>query len=77
VLIQSKMKLLFFPRVYNVNMFCAYQIYVSCCSQAMLHQGDCSAIKLKVRAMNINIGLKSLAAKATTDAMVPTPLLDA
>jgi len=27
----------FFPRVYNVTMFHAYQILPRCCSQAMLH----------------------------------------
>ena len=45
-LVHSKIKLLSFPRVYNVAMFHAFWIPPRCCSQAMLHWEDCSAIKL-------------------------------
>ena len=34
---------LFFPRVYNVTMFRAYQILPTCRSKVILHRGDCSA----------------------------------
>jgi len=45
-LVHSKIKLIFFPRVYNVTMFHAFWIPPHCCSQAMLHWEDCSGIKL-------------------------------
>ena len=50
-------------------MFRAYRIVPRCRSQAMLHRGDCAAIKSK------GYGLKIVATKAATAATVPTPLL--
>ena len=44
-LAHSKNKVAFFPRVYNVTIFRAYRILPRCRSQAILRQGDCSAIK--------------------------------
>jgi len=75
VLVHSKTKLLSLSRSVNVTMFHAYRILPRCHSQAMLHRGDCSTINFKVRAMNISIRLKSVAAKAATAATVRTPLL--
>ena len=45
--------MLFFFKSYNLIMFCVYQILHS---EAMLHRGDCSAIKLQKGIMNINVG---------------------
>ena len=45
-----------------------------CHSQAMLHQGDCSAKNLKSGLWILIIGLKSVVDKANTAATVPTPL---
>jgi len=53
-LVHSKTKLFFFSESVNVAMFHAYRILPRCCSQAMLHRGDCSAIKLlRIRASGI------------------------
>ena len=40
LVIAKKVLAAFFSRVYNLNMFCVYQILPHCHSQATLHQGD-------------------------------------
>ena len=52
-------------------MFCVYQNTTLLYSKAILYLGDISAIKLKKQVMNINAGLNSVVAKATT---IPMPL---
>ena len=73
-LVLRKIKLLFFQECITLPCFMHTEYYLIVVLKQCCIEETAQLYNFKVRAMNINIGLKRVAAKAATAATVPTAL---